>query len=177
MILCVFALMAQSFFGGTFMFDPENGSLVPKEDKGRARLSETRRASSRSTEAAARWGPETSLCAPRSPECSEGLRPLQRFLSLRFLGLTSTPSCGASSPSSRSSQAGVSFNKAAHVRLERRELEHGDVRRDACHGLAGGPWTHMAAAFRRSEICSKDGTLVLPPRMALSSSTFCCERG
>ena len=95
MILCVFALMAQSFFGGTFMFDPENGSLVPKEDKGRARLSETRRASSRSTEAAARWGPETSLCAPRSPECSEGLRPLQRFLSLRFLGLTSTPSCGS----------------------------------------------------------------------------------
>ncbi|CAE7267744.1 unnamed protein product [Symbiodinium necroappetens] len=32
LILCVFALMAQSFFGGTFMFDPENGSLVPKEE-------------------------------------------------------------------------------------------------------------------------------------------------
>jgi hypothetical protein len=32
LIICVFALMAQSFFGGTFMFDPEDGSLVAPED-------------------------------------------------------------------------------------------------------------------------------------------------
>ncbi|CAE7641017.1 unnamed protein product [Symbiodinium pilosum] len=32
LILCVFALMAQSFFGGTFMFDPEDGSLVAQQD-------------------------------------------------------------------------------------------------------------------------------------------------
>jgi hypothetical protein len=32
LIICVFALMAQSFFGGTFMFDPEGGSLVAPED-------------------------------------------------------------------------------------------------------------------------------------------------
>ena len=32
LILCVFALMAQSFFGGTFMFDPDTGSLVPQDE-------------------------------------------------------------------------------------------------------------------------------------------------
>ncbi|CAK9063893.1 unnamed protein product [Durusdinium trenchii] len=32
LIICVFALMAQSFFGGTFMFDPDDGSLVAPED-------------------------------------------------------------------------------------------------------------------------------------------------
>jgi len=32
LIICVFALMAQSFFGGTFMFHPEDGSLVPVQD-------------------------------------------------------------------------------------------------------------------------------------------------
>eukprot|EP00440_Ansanella_granifera_P074218 gb/GFBE01080540.1/.p1 GENE.gb/GFBE01080540.1/~~gb/GFBE01080540.1/.p1 ORF type:complete len:2396 (+),score=576.99 gb/GFBE01080540.1/:1-7188(+) len=32
LIICVFALVAQSFFGGTLMFDPDTGSLVPPEE-------------------------------------------------------------------------------------------------------------------------------------------------